>query len=73
MSVLSELVGALQILPDDRDGCEFFNRIGQNQPVGECCCRPVARVLAEKINPSHFFSEIPPPSMSVADGGSVGT
>jgi len=31
MSVLSELVGALQILPDDRDGREFFNRIGQKQ------------------------------------------
>jgi len=31
MSVLSELVGALQILPDDRDGREFFNRIGQER------------------------------------------
>lgn len=29
MPVLSELVGALEILPDDRDRDEFFNGIGR--------------------------------------------
>lgn len=36
MSVLSEIVGALQVLPDDRDGREFFNRIGRTQSVANC-------------------------------------
>jgi hypothetical protein len=35
MSVLSELVGALQILPDDRDRGEFFNRIDQQRSFVE--------------------------------------
>jgi len=40
MSVLSELVGALQILPDDGDGREFFNRIGREPSLTTDRIRP---------------------------------